>query len=60
MVAISGVYPNTGWLPPKTKQGPPKAERSSTSSVSVPAAATDECVSVLHLLSGMAAEIDAS
>jgi plastocyanin len=51
-------YLNTGWLPPKTKQGPPVAARSYT--YSVPAAGTYEYACVLHLPSGMAGEIDAS
>jgi plastocyanin len=53
-----GVYLNTGWLPPKTEQGPSEAERSYT--YDVPAPGTYEYVCVLHLPSGMAAEIDAS
>ena len=53
-----GVYLNTGWLPPKTKQGPPVAARSYT--YSVPAAGKYTYVCVLHLPSGMAGEIDAS
>ena len=53
-----GVYLNTGWLPPKTKQGPPVAARSYT--YSVPAAGTYTYACVLHLPSGMAGEIDAS
>ncbi len=52
------VYLNTGWLPPKTKQGPPVAERSYTYDVTT--AGKYEYVCVLHLPSGMAAEIDAS
>lgn len=53
-----GVYLNTGWLPPKSKQGPPLSARSYT--YSVPAPGKYEYVCVLHLPSGMAAEIDAS
>jgi plastocyanin len=53
-----GVYLNTGWLPPKTKQGPPVATRSYTYSVPGPGKYTYACV--LHLASGMAGEIDAS
>lgn len=53
-----GVYLNTGWLPPKTKQGPPVSVRSYT--YSVPAPGKYQYVCVLHLPSGMAAEIDAS
>lgn len=53
-----GVYLNTGWLPPKTKQGPPVSARSYT--YSVPAPGKYQYVCVLHLPSGMAAEIDAS
>jgi plastocyanin len=52
-----GVYLNTGWLPPKTKQGPTKAARSYT--YDVPTPGQYEYVCVLHLASGMAAEIDA-
>ena len=51
-------YLNTGWLPPKTKGGPPLAARSYT--YSVPAAGKYTYACVLHLPSGMAAEIDAS
>jgi plastocyanin len=54
----SGTYLNTGWLPPKAKQGPPLAARSYT--FAVPDAGKYEYVCVLHLPSGMAAEIDAS
>ena len=53
-----GVYLNTGWLPPKTKQGPPLSARSYTYSVPAPGTYTYACV--LHLPSGMAGEIDAS
>jgi plastocyanin len=53
-----GVYLNTGWLPPKTKQGPALAERSYTYDVPAPGKYTYVCV--LHLPSGMAGEIDAS
>jgi plastocyanin len=51
-------YLNTGWLPPKAKGGPPLAARSYT--YAVPAPGTYTYVCVLHLPSGMAAEIDAS
>jgi len=51
-------YLNTGWLPPKTKQGPPVSARSYTYSVPAPGKYTYVCV--LHLPSGMAGEIDAS
>jgi plastocyanin len=51
-------YLNTGWLPPKTKDGPPLAARSYTYSVPAPGKYTYVCV--LHVPSGMAAEIDAS
>jgi plastocyanin len=53
-----GVYLNTGWLPPKSEQGPPLSARSYT--YDVPAAGKYEYACVLHLPSGMAAEIDAS
>ncbi len=53
-----GVYLNTGWLPPKTKQGPDLAARSYTYDVPAPGKYTYACV--LHLPSGMAGEIDAS
>jgi plastocyanin len=51
-------YLNTGWLPPKTKQGPPVSQRSYTYTVPAPGKYTYVCV--LHLPSGMAGEIDAS
>jgi len=51
------VYLNTGWLPPKTKQGPPLAARSYTYDVPSPGKYTYVCV--LHLPSGMVGEIDA-
>jgi plastocyanin len=51
-------YTNSGWLPPKSKGGPPVSARSFT--FSVPAAGTFEYACVLHLPSGMAGEIDAS
>lgn len=55
----SGVYLNTGWLPPNTGSGgAPLAARSYTYDVTDPG--TYEYVCVLHLPSGMAAEIDAS
>jgi plastocyanin len=53
-----GTYLNTGGLPPKSKQGPPRAARSYT--YSVPSAGKYTYVCVLHLPSGMAGEIDAS
>jgi plastocyanin len=52
-----GVYLNTGWLSPKTKQGPALAARSYTYDVPGPGKYTYACV--LHLASGMAGEIDA-
>jgi plastocyanin len=52
-----GVYLNSGWLPPKTKQGPALAARSYTYDVPAPGKYTYVCV--LHLPSGMAGEIDA-
>jgi plastocyanin len=55
----SGVYLNTGWLPPNAgTTGPPLAERRYT--YAVPDPGRYEYVCVLHLASGMAAEIDAS
>jgi plastocyanin len=51
-------YINTGWLPPRTKQGPPLSARSYT--YTVPAAGTWTYACVLHLPSGMAGEIDAT
>ena len=56
--ARAGIYLNSGWLPPKTKGGPPVSARSYT--YSVPAAGTYAYACVLHLPSGMAGEIDAS
>jgi plastocyanin len=53
-----GVYLNTGWLPPKTKQGPALAARSYTYDVPAPGKYTYVCV--LHLPSGMAGEINAT
>jgi plastocyanin len=53
-----GTYLNTGWLPPKSKQGPPLSARSYT--YTVPAPGKYQYVCVLHLASGMAAEIDAT
>lgn len=53
-----GTYLNTGWLPPKSKQGPPLSARSYT--YTVPAAGKYTYACVLHLPSGMAGEIDAS
>jgi plastocyanin len=55
---VANTYLNTGWLPPKTKDGPPLSARSFT--FSVPDPGKYEYVCVLHLPSGMAAEIDAS
>jgi plastocyanin len=58
-VLTAGVYLNTGWLPPNTgSTGAPLAARSYT--YSVPDPGTYEYVCVLHLPSGMAAELDAS
>jgi plastocyanin len=54
----ANTYFNTGWLPPKTKQGPPLSARSYT--YTVPAAGKWTYACVLHLPSGMAGEIDAS
>jgi len=55
----AGVYLNTGWLPPNTgASGAPLAARSYT--YSVPDPGSYEYVCVLHLPSGMAAELDAS
>ncbi len=51
-------YINSGWLPPKTKKGPPLAARSFT--FDVPAAGKWQYACVLHLSSGMAGEIDAT
>ena len=53
-----GVYLNTGWLPPKTKQGP--TSRPAATPTTVPAPGKYTYVCVLHLPSGMAGEIDAS
>jgi plastocyanin len=54
-----GAYFNSGWLPPKAgPTGPPLAARSYTYSVADPG--TYEYVCVLHLPSGMAAELDVS
>ena len=53
-----GVYLNTGWLPPKIKQGPALRARSYTYDVPAPGKYTYVCV--LHLPSGMAGEIDAN
>ena len=55
----AGVYLNTGWLPPNTgATGAPLAARSYT--YSVPDPGKYEYVCVLHLPSGMAAELDAA
>ena len=51
-------YLNTGWLPPKTEQGPPLAVRSYT--YDVPASGKYTYACVRHLPSGMAGEIDAT
>jgi plastocyanin len=53
-----GVYLNSGWLPPKTKQGPTLSARSFT--YDAPSPGKYEYVCVLHLGSGMAGEIDAT
>jgi plastocyanin len=50
-------YLNTGWLPPKSKGGPPQSARSYTYDVPAPGKYTYACA--LHLGSGMAGEIDA-
>jgi len=50
-------YLNTGWLPPKSKRGPPQSARSYTYDVPAPGKYTYACA--LHLGSGMAGEIDA-
>jgi plastocyanin len=50
-------YLNTGWLPPKSKGGPPESARSYTYDVPAPGKYTYACA--LHLPSGMAGEIDA-
>jgi plastocyanin len=55
---VANTYLNTGWLPPKTKNGPPASARSYTYTVPSPGKFTYVCV--LHLPSGMAGEIDAS
>jgi plastocyanin len=55
---VANTYINTGWLPPKTKQGPPESARSYT--YTVPTAGKWEYACVLHLPSGMAGEIDAT
>jgi plastocyanin len=55
----AGSYFNSGWLPPKGgTTGPPLAARSYTYSVADPG--RYEYVCVLHLPSGMAAELDVS
>jgi plastocyanin len=51
-------YLNTGWLPPKSKGGPPESARSYTYDVPAPGKYTYACA--LHLPSGMAGEIDAT
>jgi plastocyanin len=54
----AGVYLNTGWLPPNTgASGAPLAARSYTYTVPDPGRYEYSCV--LHLPSGMAAELDA-
>jgi plastocyanin len=55
---VASTYLNTGWLPPKSKGGPPVAARSYTYDVTDPGTFTYACV--LHLPSGMAGEIDAT
>jgi plastocyanin len=55
----AATYLNTGWLPPEAgSSGPPIAARSYTYSVADPG--TYEYVCVLHVPSGMAAELDVS
>jgi plastocyanin len=53
-----GVYLNTGWLPPKLKDGPGLAARSYIYDVTAPGKYTYMCV--LHLPSGMTGEIQAA
>jgi plastocyanin len=55
---VADTYINSGWLPPKTKGGPPLAARSFT--FDVPDAGKWTYACVLHLPSGMAGEIDAT
>ncbi len=55
---VPATYVNSGWVPPKTKGGPPLAARSFT--FDVPDAGKFEYACVLHLPSGMAGEIDAT
>ncbi len=55
---VPSTYLNTGWLPPKSKGGPPLSARSYTYDVPDPGTFTYVCV--LHVGSGMAAEIDAT
>jgi len=55
---VPDTYLNSGWVPPKTKGGPPLAARSFT--FDVPDAGKFEYACVLHLGSGMAGEIDAT
>lgn len=55
---VPSTYLNTGWLPPKSKGGPPLAARSYT--YDVPDAGKFTYACVLHLPSGMAGEIDAT
>jgi plastocyanin len=52
----AGVYLNTGWLPPRTKQGPGVAARSYTYDVTAPGRYTYVCV--LHRSSGMVGVLD--
>jgi plastocyanin len=54
----SGAYLNTGWLPPKVRQGPTQAQRSYT--YDVPTAGQYQYECVLHAGSGMLGELDAS
>jgi len=51
-------YLNTGWLPPKSKGGPPASSRSYTYDVPAPGTYTYACA--LHLPSGMAGVINAA
>jgi plastocyanin len=55
---VPATYLNSGWLPPKSKGGPPLAARSYT--YDVPDAGKFTYACVLHLPSGMAGEIDAT
>jgi plastocyanin len=55
---VPDTYLNSGWLPPKTKGGPPLAARTYT--YDVPDAGKFSYACVLHLPSGMAGVIDAT